>query len=48
CLFVLLEHMLSGISDFWLIYLGAALLFVVLFARGGVIGAIVGGGRPHG
>ncbi|MEX0369002.1 MAG: branched-chain amino acid ABC transporter permease [Tateyamaria sp.] len=48
CLFVLLEHMLSGVSDFWLIYLGAALLFVVLFARGGVIGAIVGGGRPHG
>ncbi|MBY5934058.1 branched-chain amino acid ABC transporter permease [Tateyamaria omphalii] len=40
CLFVLLEHLLSGISDFWLIYLGTVLLLVVLFARGGVIGAL--------
>lgn len=48
CLFVLLEHLLSGVSDFWLIYLGAILLFVVLFARGGVIGALAGRGQQHG
>lgn len=48
CLFVLLEHLLSGISEFWLIYLGAILLFVVLFARGGVIGALAGHGGQHG
>ncbi len=47
CLFVLLEHLLSGVSEFWLIYLGAILLFVVLFARGGVIGALVGQGGRH-
>lgn len=48
CLFVLLEHLLSGISEFWRIYLGAILLFVVLFARGGVIGALAGRGGQHG
>ncbi|WP_299703755.1 branched-chain amino acid ABC transporter permease [uncultured Tateyamaria sp.] len=48
CLFVLLEHLLSGVSEFWLIYLGAILLFVVLFARGGVIGALAGRGAHHG
>jgi len=42
CLFVLLEHSLSGLSEFWLIYVGAILLFVVLFARGGLIGALTG------
>ncbi len=47
CLFVLLEHMLSGVSDFWLIYLGAVLLLVVLFARGGVIGALANGRGVH-
>ncbi|APX13642.1 branched-chain amino acid ABC transporter permease [Tateyamaria omphalii] len=47
CLFVLLEHMLSGVSDFWLIYLGAVLLLVVLFARGGVIGALSKEGAAH-
>ncbi|MEM8654958.1 MAG: branched-chain amino acid ABC transporter permease [Pseudomonadota bacterium] len=47
CLFVLLEHMLSGVSEYWLIYLGAILLFVVLFARGGVIGALAGQGVRH-
>jgi len=42
CLFVVLEHSLSGISDFWLIYVGAILLLVVLFARGGLIGSLAG------
>ncbi|MEM6373623.1 MAG: branched-chain amino acid ABC transporter permease [Pseudomonadota bacterium] len=42
CLFVLLEHTLSGVSDFWLVYVGAILLLVVLFARGGLIGSLAG------
>ena len=42
CLFVVLEHSLSGISEFWLIYVGAILLLVVLFARGGLIGSLAG------
>lgn len=40
--FILLEHMLGGLSEFWHIYLGAVLLGVVLFARGGIIGLIAG------
>ena len=47
CLFVLLEHTLSGVSEFWLIYVGAILLLVVLFARGGLIGALAGRGAAH-
>lgn len=43
-LLVGLEHYLGGISDYWQIALGAALLAVVLFARGGVMGALAG--RP--
>ncbi|SEK31101.1 amino acid/amide ABC transporter membrane protein 2, HAAT family [Roseovarius azorensis] len=40
--FVLLEHFLGGLSEFWHIWLGAVLLGVVLFARGGIIGLVVG------
>jgi len=40
--FVLLEHFLGGLSEFWHIWLGAVLLGVVLFARGGIIGLIAG------
>ncbi len=40
--FILLEHFLGGLSEYWMIYLGALLLFVVLFARGGLIGALTG------
>ncbi|WP_415403391.1 branched-chain amino acid ABC transporter permease [Tateyamaria sp. SN3-11] len=47
CLFVLLEHLLSGVSEFWLIYVGAILLLVVLFARGGLIGALAGREVAH-
>ncbi|MEM5502733.1 branched-chain amino acid ABC transporter permease [Ahrensia kielensis] len=39
-LFILLEHWLGGLSEFWHIYLGVILLSVVLFARGGLIGAL--------
>lgn len=41
-LFILLEHILGGLSDYWHIYLGVLLLLIVLFARGGVIGTLAG------
>ena len=47
-LFIILEHMLGGISDYWLIFLGTLLLAVVLFARGGVIGVLAGERQRHG
>ncbi|MHA3980434.1 branched-chain amino acid ABC transporter permease [Halovulum sp. GXIMD14794] len=47
-LFVVLEHALGGLSDYWLMFLGALLLAVVLFGRGGVIGIAAGRGRAHG
>ncbi|WP_375230613.1 branched-chain amino acid ABC transporter permease [Roseobacter sp. S98] len=46
-LFILLEHVLGGISDFWHVYLGLLLLLVVLFARGGIIGALAGREVAH-
>ncbi|MFV1464734.1 MULTISPECIES: branched-chain amino acid ABC transporter permease [unclassified Phaeobacter] len=46
-LFILLEHFLGGISDYWQIYLGGLLLIIVLYARGGVIGAISGREVAH-
>ncbi len=39
-LFILLEHVLGGLSEYWFVYLGAILLFVVLFAKGGIIGQL--------
>ncbi|WP_226781741.1 branched-chain amino acid ABC transporter permease [Oceaniglobus trochenteri] len=42
--FITLEHWLGGLSDYWHIYLGALLLGVVLFARGGLIGLVAGRG----
>ena len=39
-LFILLEHQLGGISEFWQVYLGLLLLGVVLFARGGLVGVL--------
>ena len=39
-LFVILEHWLGGVSEYWQIFLGAALLLVVLSARGGLIGGL--------
>ncbi|MDJ1015551.1 MAG: branched-chain amino acid ABC transporter permease [Paracoccaceae bacterium] len=47
CLFVILEHWLGGVSDYWLIFLGAILLLVVLFARGGLIGGLAGREVAH-
>lgn len=45
--FILLEHFLGGLSEFWHIYLGALLLGVVLFARGGLIGLMAGREVAH-
>ncbi len=45
--FVMLEHFLGGLSDYWHIYLGALLLIVVLFARGGLVGLISGREIAH-
>ena len=42
-MFLFLEHFLGGVFDFWKILLGLALLAVVLFARGGVIGLLTWG-----
>jgi len=38
--FILLEYVLGGVSDYWHIFLGLILLAVVLFARGGLIGLL--------
>lgn len=46
-LFIMLEHFLGGISDYWSIYLGALLLVVVLFAKGGLIGLVAGREVAH-
>ncbi len=45
--FVLLEHVLGGLSEYWHIYLGALLLIIVLFARGGLIGLVSGPETLH-
>jgi branched-chain amino acid transport system permease protein len=45
--FIALEHFLGGLSDYWHIYLGALLLLIVLFARGGIIGLLLGQERVH-
>lgn len=45
--FIVLEHMLVGVSDYWQAFLGLLLLIVVLFAPGGVVGMLAGR-RRHG
>jgi len=47
-LFILLEHQLGTLSEFWHVYLGALLLLVVLFARGGLVGTLSDWGKRHG
>lgn len=39
--FVTFEELLGGFSEFWHIALGLLLLLIVLFARGGITGAVV-------
>ncbi len=46
-LFVLLEHQLGKVTEYWQFLLGLLLLGVVLFARGGLMG-LVAGRRDHG
>lgn len=46
-IFVALEHLLGGLSEFWHIYLGALLLLIVMFGRGGVIGMLCGRENDH-
>jgi branched-chain amino acid transport system permease protein len=46
-LYVALEHLLGGISEFWHVYLGALLLLIVLFARGGLIGLLARRRHAH-
>ncbi|MGE0284108.1 MAG: branched-chain amino acid ABC transporter permease, partial [Rhizobiaceae bacterium] len=45
--FVLIEYLLGGLTERWQFFLGLILLGVVLFARGGIIGALAGKAR-HG
>lgn len=40
--FVALEHLLGGLSEYWHVYLGLLLLGIVLFGRGGLIGMVCG------
>ena len=41
-LFVALENLLGGFSDYWHIFLGIILLGIVLLGKGGVIGIFCG------
>ena len=43
--FVLIEYLLGGVTERWQLFLGFILLGVVLFARGGVVGALAGRAR---
>lgn len=45
-LYIILEHLLGGIWEFWQLPLGVLLLLVVLFARGGLVG-VLAGERKH-
>ncbi|MCY4260352.1 MAG: branched-chain amino acid ABC transporter permease [Rhodobacteraceae bacterium] len=47
CVFVALEHLLGGLTEFWLIILGLILLGIVLFDRGGIIGFLTGRAGAH-
>ena len=45
-LYIILEHLLGGVWEFWQLPLGVLLLIVVLFARGGLVG-VLAGERKH-
>lgn len=47
CVFILLEHFLGGLTEFWQFWLGLLLLVTILFARGGIMG-LLAGERNHG
>jgi branched-chain amino acid transport system permease protein len=46
--FLLLEEILSIYTEHWMVYLGPFLVLVVLFARHGIYGIIVGREKSHG
>ncbi|AZQ66996.1 branched-chain amino acid ABC transporter permease [Silicimonas algicola] len=46
-LFVALEHWLGGLTEFWHVWLGAILLLIVLFAKGGLVGLLSGRPASH-
>ncbi len=46
-LYVLMEHVLGGLTGHWQLVIGLVLLGVVLFARGGLVGLLAGEAR-HG
>lgn len=46
-LFIMLEHLLGGMTEYWKLFLGVLLLLIVLFARGGLMG-LLAGERKHG
>ncbi len=45
---LLAEEVLSIYTEHWMVYLGPFLILVVLFAKGGIYGVIVGGNGNHG
>jgi branched-chain amino acid transport system permease protein len=47
-MFILMEHILGGFSEFWHGWLGLVLLLIVLFARGGLIGVLAGKEKADG
>jgi branched-chain amino acid transport system permease protein len=40
--FLLLEELLSGVTEYWQLFFGPMLVLVVIFARGGIDGILVG------
>lgn len=46
-IYILLEHLLGGLTEYWQAPLGLLLLAVVLFAPGGLIGIVMKRGRRH-
>ena len=40
--FLFLEEFLSGITEYWQLFFGPMLVLVVIFARGGIDGMLVG------
>jgi branched-chain amino acid transport system permease protein len=38
--YLVLEEVLSQITEYWALFMGPLLLFVVLFGRGGIMGML--------
>jgi branched-chain amino acid transport system permease protein len=45
---LLMEELLSVFTEHWMLYLGPFLILVVLFAKHGIYGWLVGGNNKHG